>query len=314
MSSAKKSVIDVVIPVYNNEDSIVELFDRLIFVRKNLKVEGIDVKFIFVEDGSLDGSYQILETLCRNHGESTLVRHSRNFGARQALKKGIQYSTGDATVLLAADLQEPPELILDLVRSWASGYKFVLAKRVTRIDPITGKIFAQLFNFILRKFIIKDFPNGGFDSALFDSQLRPYLINSSKTSFAPILLVWLGFKPKVIEVNRTARKHGKSGWTFSRKLDLFLDILLDYSPKLMRYVMLTGLITAFFSAIFVLITVVQRINGNVTLAGYTTLLSLMVFFFSTSIALISLCGEYLIRLLAENNRRPESVVDEVTSY
>jgi glycosyltransferase involved in cell wall biosynthesis len=310
----KKRVIDIVIPVFNNEASLVELHSRLLQIRSKLNEELIDTNFIFVEDGSSDQSLKTLRSLAEKSSSTTLIKHSRNFGAREALKIGIAHSKGDATVMLAADLQEPPEIILDLVSSWILGNKFVIAKRISRDDPILSKIFSKLFNIIIRRFVLKEFPQGGFDTALFDRQLRPYLVKSSKSSYAPVLLIWLGFKPKVIEVKRSARPHGKSGWSFSRKVDLLIDIMVDNSHRLMSHVIVLALLTSFFSLLLGVATLIANLMGNVKVEGYTTLFCAIVFLFSLTILLVSLCGEYLIRIMRENNKRPESVVESVEEF
>ena len=314
MKTTERRVIDIVIPVFNNEASLIELHSRLLKIRDQLNKQLIDTNFIFVEDGSSDQSLKTLRSLAERSSSTTLIQHTRNFGARQALKIGIAHSKGEATVMMAADLQEPPEIILELISSWILGSKFVIAKRISRDDPILSKIFAKLFNRIIRKFVLSDFPQGGFDTALFDSQLRPYLVESSKSSYAPILLIWLGFKPKIIEVRRSARPYGKSGWSFSRKVDLLIDILVDNSHRLMSHVITLALLSSFFSLLLGVLTVIASLMGKVRVEGYATLLCAIVFLFSLTILLVSLCGEYLIRIMRENNKRPESVVENLEQY
>ncbi len=172
--------VSVVVPVYYNEGSLPPLFAELRAVEEKLLQRGLELELIFVDDGSGDGSYRELLKIKEQRPATRVVKLSRNFGAVHASKTGLQFVTGDCFVVLAADLQDPPELILEMVERWQAGSKFVICVRRKREDPRLTRFFARVYYRLLRFTVVKDYPDGGYDLALMDRAMLPHMQASSK--------------------------------------------------------------------------------------------------------------------------------------
>ena len=204
-------VISVVVPVYYNEGSLAPLLDELIVVETRLQERDMGLELIFVDDGSGDNSLGELMKIKERRPATKIIKLTRNFGAIHATKTGFRFVTGDCFMNLAADLQDPPDLILKVIEPWERGSKFVLAVRSHREDPPSAKFFAWIYYVLLRLFVVSYYPRGGFDLALMDKALLPYLNNSSKNINTPLFAYWLGFKPDTIEYARRRREYGGAG-------------------------------------------------------------------------------------------------------
>jgi len=307
--------VDVIIPIFNCEPSLGELLSRLKITQKKVETAfNVKLNIVAVDDGSSDNSVSYLENQ-KLVDQLKLIKLTRNFGARQAVNSGISNSTADAITFIAADLQDPPEIIFELITKWKDGHKFVIATRDSRKDPFFTKLFAKSYYYFFRKFVIPDYPEGGFDIALLDKELLSKLFPNSKFSDIKVLSFWLGYKPCIIKVLREKRIYGKSSWTFNRKIELLLDILLGFGSKFMRKLIFLGLLFSVSAMFYMLLLFISYIFGySDTPKGFNLLLALLICFFGIIIILLSLCAEYLIRLLNENNKRPEFVIESVKTY
>ena len=303
--------LSVVIPVYYNEESLPLLFRELSEVEKQLSNKGVALEVIFVDDGSGDGSFDAVMKIRQQRPETKVIRLSRNFGAVHASKAGLGLVTGDCFLLLAADLQDPPGLILEAVEHWLKGSKFVLCARTNRDDPFPGKLLAAIYYRLLRALVVPDYPNIGYDLALMDKALLPYLKNSSKNVNLPLFAYWLGFKPDIIFYERRKREHGKSRWTFAKRFKLFIDSLLGFSVVPIRLISLIGFVVSVMSLIYGVVIVVNTIRGEQSIRGFPTIVALMAFLLGLIICMLGIIGEYLWRIFDELNSRPESVIDEI---
>jgi glycosyltransferase involved in cell wall biosynthesis len=303
--------VSIVIPVYFNEQSLWPLFTELRQIEQQLNNQGVELELIFVDDGSGDGSLQELLKIKQQRQATKIIKLTRNFGAVHATRTGFMFVTGDCFMNLAADLQDPPDLILRVVEKWKSGSKFVLCARVHRHDPISSKIFAAIYYLLLRLFVVKDYPRGGFDLALMDRAFLPYLKNSSKNVNTPLFAYWLGFKPEVIHYIRREREHGKSRWNFWKRLKLFLDSILGFSIVPIRAISLLGLIVSILSFSYGLWILIQTQLGHRDVRGFATIVALVSFLLGLIIIMLGVIGEYLWRVFDETSNRPESVIDEI---
>jgi len=303
--------LSVVIPVYYNEGSLPPLFVELGRVERLLGARGIQMELIFVDDGSGDNSFAELMKIKEQRPETRVVKLARNFGAIHAVKTGLQYVTGNCFTMLAADLQDPPELILTMADKWMDGSKFVICVREAREDPWASKFFANLYYNILRVAVTKDYPAGGFDLALMDGLLLPYLQQSGKNINISLFAYWLGFKPEVIYYRRREREHGQSRWTFSKKFTYLLDSILGFSVVPIRIISFTGFAVALLSFIYGLILIFNASVNHTILPGFTTIATLLSFLLGLVIIMLGIIGEYLWRIFDEVNKRPEYVIHEV---
>ena len=240
-----------------------------------------------------------------------VIKLTRNFGSVHAIKTGFRFVSGDCFTVLAGDLQDPPELILDMVKRWLAGSKFVICERESRDDPAMSRIFARIYYKLLRLMVIKDFPEGGFDLALMDKDMLPYMINSAKNSYMALLAFWLGYKPDIIQYHREARAYGKSKWTFAKKFKVFLDVMLGFSVTPIRAISFIGVMVSLLSFSYgSLVVVFAIIEGN-RVAGFPTVVALITFLLGLIILMLGIIGEYLWRIFDETNLRPEAVIEKV---
>lgn len=304
--------LSVVIPVYYNEGSLPGLFVELMKVEAQLQSSrDIELEIIFVDDGSGDDSFAELLNIKEQRPTTKIIKLARNFGAIHAVKTGLQYVTGDCFTMLAADLQDPPELLLSMADKWLAGSKFVICVRESRQDPLLSKMFARMYYSILRLAVTSDYPSGGFDLALMDSLMLPYLQQSGKNINISLFAYWLGFEPEVIYYKRREREHGKSRWTFSKKFTYLLDSLLGFSVVPIRMISFTGFIVALLSFIYGVAAVVNASINHAIVPGFTTIATLISFLLGLIIIMLGIIGEYLWRIFDEVNKRPEYVIHEV---
>jgi glycosyltransferase involved in cell wall biosynthesis len=305
------SKISIVIPVYYNEESLPALYQELLLLEKSLLEKGVGIELIFVDDGSGDNSFQELLKIKQQRPDTRIIKLTRNFGAVHASKTGFQFVTGDCFLTLAADLQDPPDLILQMVERWQAGAKYVVAARTDRDDPLGSKFFSFIYYRLLRRFVIRDYPDGGYDMALMDKQMLPYLQNSSKNMFTPLLAYWLGFQPVVLPYKRRKRLYGRSRWNFSQKLTTAIDALFGFSFVPIRFISMLGLLVSFASFGYGTWILINALLGRTDVAGFATVVTLIAFMQGLGIFMLGVIGEYVWRIFDEVNHRPETVIEAI---
>ena len=304
----KNKKISVVIPVFNNASTLQKLFSELINVENCLNEIDIDLEIIAIDDGSNDNSLNILLLTKESNPSLKVIQLTRNFGAVSCSKTGFKFVQGDAFVVIAADLQDPPHLILDMTKQWVNGSKFTICVRSSRADPFLSKLSSWIYYKLLKLFVIKNYPKGGFDIALMDKVFLAYLANSSKNTFTPFLSFWLGYEPSIIHYYRPARIAGKSGWTFSRKLSAFLDVMLSFSIVPIRSMLIVGGIVSFISFAYGFSVFINALLHKIPIEGFATIVSLLSFLLGLIILMLGIIGEYLWRIYDQSNYRPETVI------
>ena len=301
----------VVVPVYFNQDSLLPLFDALCAVEAQLTARNVELELIFVDDGSRDASLERLLEIKRRRPGTRIIKLTRNFGTVHALRTGLRFVSGDSVAFLAADLQDPPELIVEMVDRWLAGSRYVICERMSRDDPLGSRLFSRLYYFVLRRFVLRDYPRGGYDLALMDKAMLPHLTTSAKHAFLPLLAFWLGYQPDVIHYHRRPRQYGKSRWTFGKRLKALVDVALGFSVTPIRLMSLIGAIVSLASFSYGAVVVVAAFWGNIPVPGYPTIVALITFLLGVIILMLGIIGEYLWRVFDETNGRPEAVIDTV---
>lgn len=312
LGNTTRKTVSVIVPVYFNAASLPILHRRLEATEKLLlDRHGVGLQLVFVNDGSRDGSLDALREIKRLRPEATIVRLSRNFGAVHASRTGFRFVQGDAFTVIAADLQDPPELLLDMVPHWLAGNKFVIAVRASREDPWISRAWSRLYYRVLRFMVLPGYPKGGFDIALMDNAMLEPMKNCSKNAFTPLLAYWLGYTPQVVEYHRPKREHGRSGWTFTKKVKASLDVMLGFSVTPIRLISAVGACVAGVSFCYGVLVGIGALTGAIEVSGFATLAILITFLLGLIIIMLGVIGEYLWRIFDEVNRRPETVIDEV---
>jgi glycosyltransferase involved in cell wall biosynthesis len=303
--------VSVVVPVYYNAESLPLLFAELQKVEGQLDERDCAMELIFVDDGSGDESMIELMKIKEQRPDTRVVKLTRNFGAVHSSKVGLNHVTGDCTIVLNADLQDPPQLVVEMTDQWLAGSKYVIALRESRVDPPLTTFFAGIYHWLVRKMIIKDYPKGGIDIVLIDAALLPYVRRSSKNMNYTLLAHWLGYKPATVPYARQKRQHGKSRWTFAKKLTYFVDSILGFSVLPIRIISLIGVIVSLLSFAYGAYIVITTILGYREVAGFATLVALITFLLGVVMIILGIIGEYVWRIFDEVTTRPEAVVDEI---
>jgi polyisoprenyl-phosphate glycosyltransferase len=306
------ALVSIVVPVFHNAVSLPDLlvqFQEL--ARKNVNDA---FEFVFVDDGSADNSFAVLQELAQSEQRVHVVKLSRNFGSNAALLAGLGQARGEVVAVIAADLQDPPELIDEMLIHWRDGHKVVLAARSSREDPGLTALMAQTFYALFRRFAINTMPKGGFDFFLIDRQVCN-LINNIQESNAYLmgLILWLGFDPKVLYYHRRerARQYGHSMWTFAKKLKYFVDSFVAFSYVPVRAASLLGISLSAIGLLYALGMVVFRLCYDVPVAGWTSLMVVLLVVSGAQLLMTGILGEYLWRNLEETRRRPRFVIERV---
>jgi len=303
--------LSIVVPVYYNEESLPLLFGELLKIENILLEKEMEMELIFVDDGSGDNSLGELLKIKKQRTSTQVIKLTRNFGAVHASKTGFRFVTGDCFLTLAADLQDPPEMILQLVEKWQGGAKYVVAARSDRDDPLGSKIFSFIYYRLIRRLVVPGYPDGGYDMALMDKEILPYLQKSSKNMFTPLLTYWLGFEPVVLFYKRRKRIHGQSRWNFSKKLTSAIDAIFGFSFAPIRFLSIMGLFVSLISFCYAVWIIISAILGKTDVPGFATIVSLIAFLQGMVIFMLGVIGEYIWRIFDEVNQRPETVIDAI---
>lgn len=301
--------LSVVVPIYFNEPNVPDTVPQLLALGDALP--GYELELVFVDDGSRDRSLELLlEWRDRHPDVIQVVKLSRNFGSMSAILAGLGVATGDCVGMIAADLQDPPELFVDMARHWERGAKVVLAVRADREESASQKLFANSYYALMRRFALPGYPEGGFDFFLVDRQVADQVVRiSEKNTNLMSLIFWLGFSPVMIPYVRRARRKGVSRWTLSKKLKLFVDSFVAFSYAPIRMLSVLGGVIALAAFAYAGYVLVAWLARDIPVRGYAPLMILLAFTAGVQMLMLGILGEYLWRALDETRRRPAFVVD-----
>jgi polyisoprenyl-phosphate glycosyltransferase len=307
-------MISVVVPVYRNEANIPGLLRVLASLHTELKG---DVEVVCVVDGSPDRCYALLrEALPSQPFRSKLVLLSRNFGSFAAIRAGLANASGDYLAVLAADLQEPPDLIPRFREALAAGdCDVVLATREGRDDPLLSRLSSGLFWWFYRRFVQNRMPAGGLDVFACTRTFAEHLLKLEEANSSLVgLVVWLGFRSKTIRYRRQPRQAGKSAWTFGRKWKYLFDSIFAFTDLPFRLLSFLGAIAVACAVVISMAAVFSRLTGRIPVQGYTITVVLIMFFGGINAIGLSLLGGYLWRAFDNTKSRPNYLVAAVDSF
>ena len=301
--------ISIVIPVYYNEDNLIPLYNDI--KEKIIDVVDYDYEIVMVNDGSKDKSYEVMKELSKKDHNVKIYSLSKNFGSHAAVLCGISKCTGDCAVIKAADLQEPTELILEMVESWKKGNNVVLAVREGREESFGQRMFANLYYWIVRKAALPSMPKGGFDVYLLDRKVIKVLESlDEKNSALTGQILWSGFKTDIVYYTRLARKIGTSKWTLKKKVRLVMDTLFSFSTLPITVVLSIGIFSFVGALIWALVVLIFKLMGIIRVSGFTTLFIFNLFSFGIIMLTLGILGEYLWRTFDASRKRPPYIVEE----
>jgi glycosyltransferase involved in cell wall biosynthesis len=308
------SILSLVIPVYKNEDSLPALLREIAGIAAEC-ADGLEV--VFVVDGSPDDSLAVLRRELPSWSvPARLIELSRNFGSFAAIAAGLQAGTGDRFAVIAADLQEPPALVVMFDRLLAAGEAdVVIGYRERRADPWLSRLMATTFWSLYRRFVVPDMPRGGVDVFGCTRQVRDRLVELKEANTSLVaLLLWVGFTRTFVPYERRPRRHGQSAWTFGRKVRYALDSIFNFTDIPIKLLLiLGGAATALAVAASVTVLVAWAI-GLVPVLGYTPLMLAVTTFGGLTAFGLGIVGQYLWLSLQNTRGRPAFIVRTVERF
>lgn len=302
--------LSIVTPVFNEAQNILVLHERLSAVLSGL---GAPWEWIVVDDHSPDETWAVLRELAAREPRLKAVRLARNSGAHTALACGLQQARGACAVVLAGDLQDPPETIPALLEKWRAGAKIVWAVREEREgESAATKGFARLYYGIMRRFVgISEMPATGADFFLLDRRVIDVLNVFKEANVSLMaLLTWMGFKQDRILYVKQARQHGRSGWNMEKKLKLAVDSVTAFTYKPIRFMSYVGFIVALAGFLYALFVVITRLVLNTQVPGYPSLVVAVLVVGGLQMIMLGILGEYVWRALDEARNRPRFIVED----
>lgn len=308
------SVYSLIVPVYRNEGSIPDLLGAIEELHDAL---GGRLEAVFVVDGSPDRSAELLQALLpAQRFAARLVLLSRNFGAFAAIRVGLQHATGDHFAVMAADLQEPPELALEFFRTLAADeYDVVVGTREGRADPLGSRLAAGAFWGVYRRLVVRDMPAGGVDIFGCNRAFRDCLLACEEANTSLVaLLFWLGFRRKQVAYTRRARVHGGSGWTLRKKVTYLMDSVFAFTDLPVRVLMTFGLTGLLVSLSLGVVVLSARLAGLFDVPGYAATILVVLFFGGINALGLGVVGSYAWRGYENTKRRPLAVAARELSY
>jgi polyisoprenyl-phosphate glycosyltransferase len=307
-----KELISVVVPMYYEEEVAQECYNRLKQVMDNNE---INYEFIFVNDGSTDDTINILKMIAAKDSKVKIVDFARNFGHQTAVTAGIDYAMGDAIVIIDADLQDPPEVIPDLIAKWKEGYEVVYAKRKKRKGETWFKLLtARYFYRFLNYMSDIDIPKDTGDFRIIDRKVAEvFKLMTERNRFVRGMMSWIGFRQTYIEYERDERFAGETKYPLKKMVKFASDGIFAFSTKPLRIVMTIGLLSVLLSFIVLVYAVTVKLFGNDVEAGWASIMVAITFFSGIQLLGLGIVGQYIARIYDESKNRPIYIVKDTVN-
>ncbi|HJP81589.1 MAG TPA: glycosyltransferase family 2 protein [Candidatus Saccharimonadales bacterium] len=302
--------ISILIPAYNEEEVLQHLYERLGKLAEN--TPGYKFEFLFVNDGSRDRTMEIIKSYAKKDPRIAYVNLSRNFGKETAMIAGLDHVTGDATVIIDADLQDPPELIPKMLKYWEEGYDDVYARRKSRAGESWFKKFtSETFYKVLQKSTNVPIQQDTGDFRLLDRRCVEALKKFRESQrYTKGMFSWIGYKKKEILYDRDPRIAGETKWNYWKLINLAIDGITSFTTAPLRIASLFGMIVSFAAFIYILYLVIRTMLGHNDLAGYPSMMAVILFLGGVQLLSLGVIGEYIGRIFNETKQRPLYFVEE----
>ena len=308
--------VSIVIPMYYEEEVARECYEKVSNVLKSLK-DKYDYEIIFVNDGSKDKTLEILENIAKDDKKAKIISFSRNFGHQAAVTAGLKEVSGDAIVIIDADLQDPPELIPQMLELWEQGNEVIYGKRKTRKGESAFKLLtAKMFYKTLNALSDVEIPKDTGDFRLVDRKVID-VINSlpEHNKFLRGLFSWVGFKQEAYEYERQERYAGKTKYPLKKMLKLASDGIISFSTKPLKLVGALGIVSIVISIILLIYALISYIfKLNQLSAGWTSIIVAVTFFAGVQLLSLWIISEYIGRIYDESKGRPQYIVDKKINF
>ncbi len=310
MNSQHKLDIAIIIPIYNESENIPRLLTSLNKYISSLKK--IKTEVIFVDDGSTDNSYNLLKIAIHQTYSAKIIKLSKNFGSHAAFRAGIYYTNSNYTTFLNADLQNPIKIVGKLYNRCQEGFDIVIATRKKVTKDWWNRIWSFTYVKLIRTYIFPNFPDNNFDMVMFNQKIKKQLNENMETNSSIFLqIINLGFKQTTVDYSCKNRVLGRSKWTFSKKVKLFIDSFIGFSYTPIRLISIMGILFSFLGIFWALYIIFRAIFIKDLKSGWPSLISIILFGFGITNISLSIVAEYLWRIFdVSRNKRP-FLIDEV---
>lgn len=311
-SAPKRPLLTVVTPAYNEAENLPVLYERLSEVVEGL---GLDWEWIVVDDHSADETFAVIADIARHDPRVRGIRLARNYGSHTAIACGLHHARGDCVAGMAADLQDPPETLPELMARWREGAQVVWAVRGRREGEKLSTIgFARVYYFLMRHVVgIREMPAMGADFFLLDRRVVDGFLQFNESNVSLMALVtWMGFRQTAITYDRQARLHGYSGWSLGKKVKLAVDSVVSFTYLPVRIMSGLGFVVALLGFLYAVFAIISALSGN-QLPGWSSLMVMVLVVGGIQMLMMGVLGEYLWRALDEARRRPRYLVEATVS-
>ena len=303
-------IVTILIPAYNEEEVLGFLFDRLEGLANSIK--NYKFEFLFVNDGSRDNTLKIIKSQAKKDSRVSYINLSRNFGKEIAMIAGIDHVRGDAMVIIDADLQDPPELIPEMIKHWEEGYDDVYARRSSREgETWLKKKTSEMYYKILQSSTNIPIQIDTGDFRLLDRRcieaLKQFRESQRNTK---ALFSWIGYKKKEILYNRDPRLAGETKWNYQKLINLAIDGITSFTTAPLRIATMTGLVISVSAFIYIAYLLIRPLFGVSTGAGYSSTLAIILFLGGAQMLFLGIIGEYIGRIFNETKNRPLYLIEE----
>jgi len=303
----------IIVPVYNEELVITETHKRLTKVMQGIP-EGYEL--IYVNDGSRDKTAEIIRKIIADDKNVRLLDFSRNFGHQTAITAGMENATGDAIIIIDADLQDPPEVMLQMIDKWKEGYEVVYGKRLKRKgETLFKKWTAAAYYRFLRNMTEMDFPVDTGDFRLIDRKVCNELKRlPEKNRYVRGLVSWVGFRQTYVEYIREERFAGETKYPLKKMIKFAMDGITSFSYKPLKLATYVGFIFALVSFLYLIVVIVQTLYFKQTVSGWASIVAINLFFNGITLIILGLIGEYIGRIYDESKNRPLYILRDKVGF
>jgi dolichol-phosphate mannosyltransferase len=304
--------LSVIVPCYFNEENIPITVRELVANESRFPAE-VNFEYVFVDDGSRDQTLKaLLDARAQYPDRIRVVELVGNVGSYNAIVAGMAHATGDCMSVITADMQDPPELMIQMYNHWLNGFKLVIGNRQDREETGLAKTFAETFHWLMKNLALSNIPDGGFDFVFFDRQVADEVLKMhERNSNVFYLMVWLGYSYVNIPYVRRKREVGKSRWTIQKKIKLFIDSLLSFSYFPIRAISVVGLTLGVIALIYGLYVIGLNLFAPQGPAGWTTIMVVVLFVSAFQMIALGVIGEYVWRGMDASRSRPLYVVKKL---
>lgn len=310
-SGSRPVLLSVVTPAFNEVDNLPLLYDRLAAALSDPKVEW---EWIIVDDHSRDRTFEVIAELAKGDRKVRGLRLARNAGSHAAIVCGVEQAAGQCLAVIAADLQDPPEVLPKLLERWRAGSQVVWAVRQERRGETKATIWsARVYYWVMRHLVgLKQMPAAGADFFLLDRKVAATLSQFHESNVSVLaLLSWMGFRQDTVDYIKEARAHGRSGWTFRRKVKLFIDSVTAFSYLPIRLITCVGFIVALMGFFYAAVVLTNAVLGH-PIEGWTSLMVVVLIIGGVQMLMMGVLGEYLWRSFDESRKRPRFLIEATT--